>query len=397
MLSEHLRSLVGDGKALSGGAAPPQTLGMYHPPCRNDLAHRLRRPIGRPPSASLRAAGASQRKSPDLAGRAVRAPPLLVSFSDVDAFVAACSPRLQPADAERIESLAKQGLPPVVSATALGVLFGYSARFVGSMTAASHRYYRTFKIPKGSTSRTIQAPKVALKVIQKWFGTHLGRATAFPPWVHGFVPGRSTLTAASAHANARWILSLDIRDFFPSVTSDRVAGVLERLGYSGHARALLVRLLTINGGLPQGSPASPVLANLAFAGTDEALARLARTARLRYTRYADDLVFSSSSGPSDTFRESVIAAVTEAGWTVAQEKTSESRYPHRLEVHGLLADGAKPRLPKEYRNRLRAMRHRMGIGGLSEKDCRRLLGHLSYAHSIDPESDWLSRASSSLP
>src|SRR5690606_36682831 len=148
-------------------------------------------------------------------------------------------------------------------------------------------------IPKGRGHREIRSPREGLKVIQKRFGHQLARSPAIglPSACHGFVPGRSLISAAREHLGAGWVYATDIRDFFGAVSSERVLQTLRSLGYSRDSAELLGCLATLGGALPQGSTASPVLANIAFAETDRALEALAEGCGIKYTRYADDLSF----------------------------------------------------------------------------------------------------------
>lgn len=259
------------------------------------------------------------------------------------------------------------------------------------MSRAPGRYYRTFKIKKGKKTRTIQAPKVALKLLQAWFATHVARAAALPPCVYGFIPGRSGVKeAAQAHCPADWVYSLDVRDFFPSITAEQVREALVRIGYSDGTAVFLTRLMTLNGRLPQGSPASPVLSNWVFAPTDGTLDALSNALGVRYTRYADDLVFSGTGAPPPKIQTRVRSIVTAAGWTIATDKEHLACAPARLKVHGLLVHGHRPRLTKGYRNRIRAFRHLLESNKIGDSDISKIRGHLSYADFIEKEQDYLS-------
>lgn len=252
------------------------------------------------------------------------------------------------------------------------------------MSRAPKRYYRVFKIRKGKKTRIIQAPRIALKVIQSWFGTHLSRAITLQDCVFGFVPGKDGVReAAAVHCGADWVYSIDLRDFFHSISDERVISAVQAVGYSGPTSHFIVRLLTFEGRLPQGSPASPVLSNLAFAATDRMLNELATAKGIRYTRYADDLVFSGSGQPPALLRELIRAIVSENNWTVADEKEHLAIRPARLKVHGLLVSGTMPRLTKGYRNRLRAFQHLLANNKIAEKDLSKIRGHLSYAKHIE--------------
>src|ERR1700736_6311021 len=103
----------------------------------------------------------------------MNAPPLFVTFPDATAFLKALNLEDLESEKSDVELLLEKTLPPVASARTLGVLFGYSTRFIMAMAARPRRYYRVFSIQKGHKIRIIKSPRVALKVIQKWFGHHL--------------------------------------------------------------------------------------------------------------------------------------------------------------------------------------------------------------------------------
>lgn len=310
-------------------------------------------------------------------------PPLLVSFSTADFFLRA-APHVSSntATTALFRDLVARQLPPCIDAVSIGVLFGFSTRFVMSMANRPAKHYRHFSIRSGKKKREIDAPRVGLKSIQSWLGHHLSRAVGLPDCVHGFVPSRSTVTAAKVHLGAEWIVSIDIRDFFPSVGRDAVARVLSELKYGVRGCEVISRLTTLKKCLPQGSPASPVLANLAFASVDKKLQELAESNDARFTRYADDLVFSGKGTLPKSIEREMCEIVQSEGWQVAQEKTSVQQNPHSKNVHGILVHGDSLRLPKKYRNRIRMMLYADTLFDLPE-DLRRIYkGHISYASSI---------------
>lgn len=313
-------------------------------------------------------------------------PPLLVAFSTADALIDALPDLTRQAHQDEIVWLVERGLPPAVSLRTISTLFGVSAELIGAMSRKPSRYYRTFKIRKGRKTRVITAPRIALKLIQSWFGWHLARAVTLPECVFGFVPGKDGVkSAAAVHCGATWVYSVDLRDFFPSIDSDRVTEALRAIGYSERASGFLVRLVTLDGRLPQGSPASPVISNIAFTQTDVALSKLAYEHSIKYSRYADDLVFSGSGDPPEGLAVLVRATLVSAGWVTADEKEYMAIRPARLKVHGLLVHGEKPRLTKGYRNRLRAFQHLLRSNKLNQEDLPRIKGHLAYARHIQDE------------
>lgn len=311
-------------------------------------------------------------------------PPLLVSFAGVKAFKRALqsSDRLGLGQLDSFTALAERGLPPAATAEIIAVLFGYSTRFVMSMANKPRKHYREFTIRTGKKERRIDAPRVGLKVIQSWLGHHLSRSIDLADCVHGFVPERSTVTAAKCHLSHEWVVSLDIKDFFPSVSTAEVVKVLDELGYTSFGTDIVAKLTTINGSLPQGSPASPVLANLSFKDTDERLAAIAISNTASYTRYADDLIISGNSGNPENIERLMRAAVQETGWQIAEDKVEVQIAPKPRRVHGILVHGNTLRLPKKYRNRLRQIRYALANADLSDEQRKIFEGHVAYASAV---------------
>lgn len=311
------------------------------------------------------------------------APPLLVSYSNIDEYLTALEPELREQYEAEIVRLFKAGFPPIVSSRCLAVLFGFSTNFVNAMSQQNWKYYRTFSIKQGKKEREIQAPKVALKVIQKWFSHHLTEALTFDNCVFGFVKGRSAVAAAAQHSNAKWVYSVDIENFFPSTPNDIILKALIDIGYSEKAAELMTGLFCYNDNLAQGSPASPVISNLVFKDLDIKLEKIAEDNQLRFTRYADDIVFSGTDDFPEIIKNKITNLFDHTCWQLSAEKEYLSKQPKRLKVHGLLVHGDKPRLTKGYRNKIRAYKHLIAAGKIKDKDMLRIIGHIRYAESVD--------------
>ncbi|WP_165772027.1 reverse transcriptase family protein [Niveispirillum lacus] len=285
-----------------------------------------------------------------------------------------------------IGRLSAAGLPPITSLNALSVMTGYNPGFVWALANRTARYYRVFEIPKGRGTRQIEAPRVALKLIQKWLCHHFSAKWQPLDAVHGFVPGRSHLTAASVHLRAEWILSIDLENFFPSTPIDQIRGSLRKLGYQdGDGLELIANLLSFRGRLSQGAPTSPVISNIALSDIDGILSDIARNFRIRFTRYADDITFSGISGVQlpDELLASVREQFVGTPWRISERKIHIAKSPARLKVHGLLVHGDELRLTKGYRNRLRAYRHLMQLGRIDASDLGKVTGHMNYASQIE--------------
>ncbi|MDR3572192.1 MAG: reverse transcriptase domain-containing protein [Candidatus Pacebacteria bacterium] len=162
--------------------------------------------------------------------------------------------------------------------------------------------YRTFEISKGKgKTRIISAPDQRLKFVQRKIADLLGAVYKRRNPVHGFVNDRSVKTNALSHIKSKFVLNLDIEKFFPSITETRVRGVLRALDVDSRVAEVVARICCNNGQLPQGAPSSPVLSNMICFRMDRELLEIAKDSHSIYTRYADDITFSSYQPLSSLF------------------------------------------------------------------------------------------------
>ena len=157
--------------------------------------------------------------------------------------------------------------------------------------------YRVFKMPKrAGGKREISSPVGSLGILQRKLNQVLQAVYRPRRAAHGFARGRSIRTNAAVHAGRRVILNLDLEDFFPTIHFGRVRGMLEAppYGLPRAAAQVLAQICTADRVLRQGAPTSPVVSNMICAKLDSELGRLAQGGRCFYTRYADDITFSTS-------------------------------------------------------------------------------------------------------
>lgn len=306
-------------------------------------------------------------------------------FTSADEFNKAMGINSSFAEFEETARLIGLGLPPISSRTALATMFGINPGLIWSFEKYPYHYYRTFEIKKGKSGkvRVINAPKVALKIIQKWLSVHLEKIFEPPTHVYGFVSGRSHIDAAISHCGSRWIFSADISDYFQTTPIALVAKSLKRIGFSIEVAILLAKLTCLNGNLAQGSPASPVLSNICFKSFDESLAEISAWYGVKMTRYADDIVFSGQGDFPTELAADVKQLFANGPWKLSAEKTQLATLPRRLKVHGLLVHSSHIRLTKGYRNKVRAYRHLLASEKIKETDLPMVRGHLHYADFIE--------------
>ena len=269
-----------------------------------------------------------------------------------------------------------EALNSVKSINGLADLLGFKASALGYILfkLPDAQKYKSFTIPKRSGGRrSISAPVPHLMLLQKKISILLNDCLAeiegkLSSPAHGFKPGRSIFTNAAHHRGRRYVLNLDLKDFFPSIHFGRIAGYFEKsrdFGLDPKTARIMANILCHNSSLPQGAPSSPVVSNLLARMLDIHLARLAKRNRLTYTRYADDLTFSTNL---KVFPEAVAMRVSEHAWELGPElistigscgfsindiKTRMLYRSSRQEVTGLVVND-RVSVPVEYRRWVRA-------------------------------------------
>jgi RNA-directed DNA polymerase len=301
-----------------------------------------------------------------------------------------------PETVERAGELLDRGLPPLVTVRTLPFLFGVSASFLNHMRRSPARYYQPFQIPKRrGAPRHIDAPTVALKIVQRWLYDHVLSRQAVHPAAIGFVPASATLVPrgilenAGLHLGRRNLMSLDVDAFFPSIPSASVYAVFASIFHPAVA-AQLHDLTTLRGGLPQGAPTSPALSNLTMNGVDNALAELAESWSATYTRYADDMTFSSDDHMFTAGDErSVGDIIGRMGLQLNPQKTKRIGRGYRHQVTGLAAN-VVVQPPRWRRRQWRALFDQ------ARRDPENFVGRVGYLAGVaghigqtDPEwGDW---------
>ena len=234
--------------------------------------------------------------------------------------------------------------------------------------------YRTFRIPRrNGRQRLIEAPVPTLKYIQRLIHESLTKVYGPHDAVHGFLAGRSIVTNARNHIRSRYILNLDLEDFFPSITRKRIFGRLVAEPYGFHSKvANLIGALSTNiyERLPQGSPSSPVLANIVAAEMDSDLANLCGSFRSWYTRYADDITISTSRNELSpqlakypnargtgqvVIGDKLVDVICGHGFRINYRKSRLQSYWTRQLCTGLVVNGDRISPPRRYIRRLRSL------------------------------------------
>lgn len=320
-------------------------------------------------------------------------------------------------------------LPPILSLGHLAkhvevdykVLRQYASR---SVTES----YLRFTIAKRSGGvRHIAVPEPELKQVQTWIATEVLSKIAVHPASHAFGRGDSTVRCASVHCGASWLVKIDIADFFGSITEIQVWRAFRSLGYNPLISLEMARICTdripnsakyglpswqvhgasylisayhenVLGRLPQGAPTSPMLSNIVMRSVDEEIAKIAAQFNVCYTRYSDDMTFSTTGEFSRAIGHKLIQEVAKVlmkrGLFLNRKKSAIIPPGARKVVLGLLVDRQIPALPRDFKDRLRQHLYHLQKHGIDAHAAKRefdsvgglyryLQGTINYAKMVD--------------
>lgn len=181
-------------------------------------------------------------------------------------------------------------LPENLTITHIAGAMGVEEEDIFALTQNPRLAYAPAKRrPAGPKMRLITAPRRAWKRQYQWLALFLRREFPAHAAAHGSVPSRSPFTAASKHLGTRHLLSWDIKDAFPSITSDRFYLQLLAIGFLPDTARVLTALLLPDGYIPQGGPTSNAATDLFFLRTDAQIQSQLSRFGARYTRFTDGL------------------------------------------------------------------------------------------------------------
>ena len=247
-------------------------------------------------------------------------------------------------------------------------------------------YYTVKRVKK----RIIHIPCDKLKSKQRFFLNAI-------KWVYPY--SIDILKVAQIHSGKKWILKMDIKSFYDSVPLPQiekvVKSVCKRIG-NDVSVIQSVNLVTLNGKLPTGAPTSAHIANACFKPIDKEIFNTCRIYNVDFSRYVDDLTFSSYCKKTlNTIEKRVKNILKYYGYEVNNKKTKYISDNKQQNVLGLVVNNYHVRLPKEFKRKIRAMLHNYAIryGYLTQKESKHLIwnehsdqqlaGYMAYIKQVD--------------
>ncbi len=275
----------------------------------------------------------------------------------------------------------------------------FSERELAILIVSASARYKTHRIAKrhGRGTREISQPTSEVKYIQRIVANRELNHLRVHSAATAYRAGLSILDHAQPHAGGRYLLKMDFKDFFPSLGMGAIARRLSiETGYSDLERWILCRILTKfdrrteKFHLAIGAPSSPLISNFLLFEFDQAMSDFCSSLDVRYTRYADDLAFSTQSRDVLRIVEAEVGnellRQPHLGLRVNTDKTVHTSMKHRRTLVGLtLTNAGNASIGRVAKRELRVLLHRASIGELPLDEYAVLRGRLSFASAIDAD------------
>lgn len=277
--------------------------------------------------------------------------------------------------------------------------FPFTTRELGSLIVTAPNRYKLHEIEKrnGRGKRVIAQPTAEVKVLQRWVISQFFGSLPIHDAAIAYRKGLSIKDHARVHAGNRYLLKMDFKDFFPSIyASDFIYHAKKYLNLSEQDLTALTYILFRHDRdsdqliLSIGAPSSPVVSNTLLYEFDTKLTEFCARNGVVYSRYADDLAFSTSLpkvlDDVHKFIKKLCESLTSPRLRINQDKTVFTSKKKKRQLTGLvLSNEGTVSLGRNKKREIRAMAHKYSQGKLDVDQVNKLRGLLAYAYSIDPE------------
>lgn len=292
---------------------------------------------------------------------------------------------------------------------------GVSRRMLFELSKNTKKHYKSILLSKKSGGvRNINSPDNKLKSAQSRILKRILGHIEISPYATAYVKGKNLKDNASPHVNHKYLLKMDITDFFGSITYLQVISTaFNSKRFPTQIGAMLTSLCCLNDVLPQGAPTSPMLSNIVMKNFDDILGNWCEERGFTYTRYCDDLTFSANI-PLYSVYCKVCNMLEKRGFEVNENKTKFITSSSSQRVTGLTVN-EKVSIPREYKRQLRQEIYYAIKYGLADSIIKgnkteyikhgsldtegyfnHLIGKVYYVLEIEPKNSWFSDATDKL-
>ena len=286
-------------------------------------------------------------------------------------------------------------LPQFETMDELSELTRLSSRLLYCLSMKTDRYYKKAQIRKRDGGlREISIPSYTLHIVQRWILAEILNKILPTNRAMAFRKGKDYGHKKNAfyHADTLYGLALDLKDFFPSITSNKIYTMFSSLGYNNFAATILTNLCTLDGKLPQGSACSPALSNIICITLDKRLMGLCKKRGIRYSRYADDMYFSCDDKVLLLKNFPLITQIIEdEDFIINKRKTHFHTPSNKKQITGItvaptnIEDYVELKAPKKLKQKIRAEIFTCLISGQYENK-EHILGEIAYVDFIEKEN-----------
>ena len=287
------------------------------------------------------------------------------------------------------------GLPHFETLDKLSEQTRLSTRLLYCLSMKTDRYYKITSIAKrNGSSREISIPSYSLHIVQRWILKEILDKITSSDRAMAYRKGKDFGHKPNAfyHAHTLYGLSLDLKDFFPSISANKVYTIFSDMGYNNFAATILTNLCTLNGKLPQGSACSPAISNIVCITLDKRLIGLCEKRNIRYSRYADDMYFSCDDKTLLKKTAPIIAKIIEdEGFVINEKKTHFHTPSNKKQITGItviptnMDDSFELKAPRTMKQIIRAEIYTCLVSGKYElKD--HILGEIAYVNYVEKEN-----------
>lgn len=265
---------------------------------------------------------------------------------------------------------------------------GIRHSYLLSIITNRDKFYNSFyKTKSNGKNRIIDSPNSELKAIQGWILRNILEKIRISGKAIGFVKGKGIRINANHHINNKYILCLDIKDFFPTIKIDKITEVFRNYyGIEDDGIALyLSRLCTFKNYLPQGAVTSPILSNIVFKSADDEIDEFCGNIDITYTRYADDLTFSSDNlNKLKDLVCSIEGILNKNGYELNRSKTRILTGAGRKSVTGVILNSGKLTIGRNKKRKIRSMIYNYLVKKDKSINLNELLGYIAFLKDIEP-------------
>jgi RNA-directed DNA polymerase len=274
----------------------------------------------------------------------------------------------------------------------------FSRKEIDLLVLSAPMRYKTYQIPKKTPGkfREVSQPSAEVKLLQRWLTSNVLVNLEIHDAAKAYRDGTGLVKNVDPHKNNRYLLKLDFENFFPSISSGHFYEFMDGRGYDHDDLTVMSRIFFKNDRrsaslrLAIGAPSSPMLSNILLYTLDVAIGNFCDGLNITYTRYADDLSFSTCSpGVLNQVEKNIEHLIKNnciIDLKINQEKTIHASKKNGRKITGLvITSDNKISIGLQQKRLLRAQIDYFRKGLLTQEKIDSLKGYIAFLDSVEPD------------